>query len=371
LAIKPSAVENLVDPGFWRGKRVFVTGHTGFKGSWLSLWLQSLKADLVGYSVDVPTTPSLFSLARVADGMISLEGDVRDLGSLTRAIAEHSPDVVVHMAAQSLVRRSYRSPVETYETNVMGTANLLEAIRSAPSVRVVVNVTSDKCYVNHEWEWGYRENDPKGGHDPYSSSKACAELVTSAYRDSFFSGDPSLPVPAVASVRAGNVIGGGDWAEDRLIPDIFRAKLAGLPVAIRNPEAVRPWQHVLDPLAGYFMLAQRLWKDREYADGWNFGPAGEGLRTVRWIVERLSALWGEEIPWEQEAGQHPHEARSLRLDCSRARARLGWAPRWDLEQALQSIVDWYRSYQNDENMREVSLDQIRKYERPNSQGVTA
>jgi CDP-glucose 4,6-dehydratase len=367
LGIKTSAVENLVDPGFWYGKHVFITGHTGFKGSWLSLWLQSLKADLVGYSVDVPTTPSLFALAGVADGMISLEGDIRDLDKLTRAIVEHSPDVVVHMAAQSLVRRSYRSPIETYETNVMGTANLLEAARSAPSVRVVVNVTSDKCYVNHEWEWGYREIDPKGGHDPYSSSKACAELVTSAYRDSFFSGDSSLPVPAIASVRAGNVIGGGDWAEDRLIPDIIRAKLAGRPVAIRNPDAVRPWQYVVDPLAGYLMLAQRLWNDRSYADGWNFGPTGEGLQPVWWIVQRLSALWGEKIPWEKEAGQQPHEARSLRLDCSRARARLGWAPQWDLEQALQSIVDWYHSYLNDEDMREVSLDQIRKYERPRPQ----
>lgn len=358
-------MENLViDPAFWKGRRVFLTGHTGFKGSWLSLWLQALGAQVVGYALKPPTEPSLFDVARVADGMVSLEGDVRDLDGLRRALDAHRPEIVIHMAAQPLVRYSYGHPVETYATNVMGTVHVLEAVRQTPGVRVVVNITSDKCYDNREWVWGYRENEPMGGFDPYSNSKGCAELVTSAYRSSYFHPDHfAKHGVALASARAGNVIGGGDWALDRLIPDIMRAIQAGEPVRIRSPHAIRPWQHVLEPLAGYMRLAQKLWDDTAFSESWNFGPNDEDAKPVAWIVQRLTEKWGAGAAWELDMvdGQ-PHEAHYLKLDCSKAKARLGWRPRWNLEQTMDSIVDWYKAYQNGKDMRLKVLEQIQAYQ---------
>jgi CDP-glucose 4,6-dehydratase len=349
-------------PSFWRGKRVLVTGHTGFKGSWLSLWLQRLGAEVTGYSLAPATRPSLFELAAVGERMRSIEGDVRDLDHLRRVMEEAAPEVVIHMAAQALVKASYADPVQTYATNVMGTVHLLEAVRRTLSVRAVVVVTSDKCYENREWVWGYRENEPMGGFDPYSNSKGCAELVTSAYRKSFFPPDGGSHA-AIASARAGNVIGGGDWAMDRLIPDMLRAFLAEQPVRIRNPHAIRPWQHVLEPLAGYLRLAERLWEGAgEYADGWNFGADDQESRPVSWIVERLTALWGEGARWEIDAGEHPHEAHYLKLDCSKARELLGWAPVLGLDEALEWIVDWYRAYAAGDDVRGVTEAQILRYQ---------
>jgi CDP-glucose 4,6-dehydratase len=353
----------VVNPGFWRGKRVFLTGHTGFKGSWLSLWLQSLGAQVVGYALDPPTNPSLYELADVGAGMTSIIGDIRDLEYLRALFIEHKPEIVIHMAAQSLVRYSYVEPVETYSTNVMGTVNLLEAVRSTESVKAVVNVTSDKCYENREWEWGYRENEAMGGYDPYSNSKGCAELVITAYRNSYFHPDKyQAHGIALASARAGNVIGGGDWADDRLIPDIMRAITQGAPVNIRNQHAIRPWQHVLEPLAGYLLLAQKLYEEGAmYAEGWNFGPNDEDAKSVQWIVERLTKAWGEGASWVLDGGNHPHEAHYLKLDCSKAKARLDWHPRWRLEDTLWAIIDWHRSYQEGKDIRAFSLSQIRQY----------
>jgi CDP-glucose 4,6-dehydratase len=348
-----------IDPNFWRGRRVLLTGHTGFKGAWLSLWLQSLGAEVTGFAVDVPTQPALYEMARVNDGMESIEGDVRDPEALAAAIAKAAPEVVLHMAAQSLVRPSFSAPRETYETNVMGTVNVLDAIRQhGRSVRAIVNVTSDKCYENREWEWGYREHEPMGGFDPYSSSKGCSELVTDAFRRSFFS-DPAGP--RLASARAGNVIGGGDWGAERLVPDIMRAALAGERVRVRNPNSIRPWQHVLNPLSGYLMLAQALWGAPELAEGWNFGPADEDARPVGWIVERIAAQWPEDLRSVQDDGPHPHEARYLKLDSSKARAGLGWRPGLNLEETLASIVDWYRELRAGVDMRAVTLGQIETF----------
>lgn len=364
MAVGAGALEDVgVDLAFWRGRRVLLTGHAGFKGSWLCLWLQAMGAEVVGYSNGLPTQPSLHEIARVGEGMVGVEGDIRDLESLAAAMAEHRPEVVLHMAAQPIVRRSFRDPVSTYEINVMGTVNVLEAIRRTGGVRAVVIVTSDKCYENQEWEWGYRESDPKGGSDPYSSSKGCSELVAAAYRSSFFAGASSDGRTAVATARAGNVIGGGDWGEDRLIPDIVRAALEGRAARVRNPGAVRPWQHVLNPLSGYLALARSLCESNADADGWNFGPEQRDARPVGAIVARLAELWGEGFSWEEDPGPHPHEAHYLRLDSSRAHSRLGWTPAWGLEQALVSIVDWYRAFQAGEDPREVSLKQIRAFER--------
>jgi CDP-glucose 4,6-dehydratase len=345
-----------IDPDFWRGRRVLLTGHTGFKGAWLSLWLQSLGARVTGFSIDVPSDPSLYELARVAEGMEGVSGDVRDRDALLAVLRAAEPEVVIHMAAQSLVRRSFAEPVETYTTNVMGTVNVLDAVRTdGGTVRALVNVTSDKCYENREWEWGYREHEPMGGHDPYSSSKGCAELVTSAMRRSFFD-DPDGT--RVASARAGNVIGGGDWGEDRLVPDLMRAALAGERVRVRNPNSIRPWQHVLSPLSGYLVLAQALWSSPEHADAWNFGPPEEDARPVGWIVRRVGELWPEGVRSEIDAGPHLHEARYLKLDSSRARDRLGWCPPVALDTTLQSIVDWYLALRDGADMRAVTLGQI-------------
>ncbi len=346
-------------PEFWRGKRVLLTGHTGFKGSWLSLWLQCLGADVVGYALPPTTSPSLFDAASVGDGMRSVIGDIRDLTRLTSLMTEFQPEIVLHLAAQALVRESYVDPIETYSVNVMGTVTLLEVLRSVPSARVGLVVTSDKCYANREWVWGYREDEPMGGHDPYSSSKGCAELVTAAYRASFFGNDKSKTI--IATARAGNVIGGGDWAKDRLIPDIARALQARQPVMIRNPFAVRPWQHVLEPLNGYLTLAEECWNGgSECAGGWNFGPNDADARPVQWIVERMAELWGEGAAWRQDTGLHPHEANYLKLDSSQAKTRLGWLPCLDLATTLEWVVEWYKA--NEADARALTLDQIERFE---------
>ncbi len=353
---------SVINPEFWKSKRVFLTGHTGFKGSWLSIWLQSLGAELTGFSLAPPTTPSLFEEARVAEGMTSVLGDVRDLLALQTALNKAKPQIVIHMAAQPLVRYSYQNPVETYAVNVMGTVNLLEAVRHTPSVRAVVNVTTDKCYENQEWIWGYRENEPVGGFDPYSNSKACSELVSSSFRNSFFSGSSV----ALATARAGNVIGGGDWATDRLVPDILRALETRQTVSIRNPHAIRPWQHVLEPLSGYLQLAEHLFTadGQSFAQAYNFGPREEDAKPVQWIVENMCALWGDQAQWEQQAGEHPHEANYLKLDISKAKTRLGWQPKWSIETTLAKIVDWHLVYlakNGVRNMRSMTLDQIHQY----------
>ena len=351
--------ESVIDPTLWHEREVLVTGHTGFKGAWLTLWLQALGARVSGLSNGVPTSPSLYDLARVSEGMAAeLTADVRDFASVRDAVASARPEIVFHMAAQPLVRRSFREPRETYETNVMGTVNVLEAVRAADAVRVAIVVTSDKCYDNREQGRPFAEQDPMGGHDPYSSSKGCAELVVDAYRRSFFTGDGAT---RLASGRAGNVIGGGDWGEDRLIPDVMRAALSGETIPIRNPDAVRPWQHVLNPVGGYLRLAEALWEDPAQAGGWNFGPAPGDARAVRWITERLNELWPAELHFELDLGPHPHEARLLALDSSKARERLGWAPPWDLDEALARTVAWYRELQADSDMRAVSLAQIASF----------
>jgi CDP-glucose 4,6-dehydratase len=349
---------------FWQNKRVLVTGHTGFKGGWLSLWLQSLGVELTGYSLKPPTSPNLFTVAKVADGMCSVDGDIRNLEHLTKSMQASSPEIVIHMAAQALVRESYQNPVETYATNLMGTVNVLEAVRYTPSVRAVVIVTTDKCYENREWVWGYRENEPMGGYDPYSSSKACAELATAAYRSSFFNAqDYDKHGVAIATVRAGNVIGGGDWSMDRLIPDILSAFENKIPVRIRNPYAIRPWQYVLEPLRGYLMLAEKLFLvGPPFAEGWNFGPQDEDAKSVSWIVEELTTLWGGNAHWELDAQMQPHESHSLKLDCSKANNRLGWRQSIKLKNALQSIISWHRAYVSKTDMRRETLDQIHNYQ---------
>jgi len=354
----------MIDGNFWQGKRVFLTGHTGFKGSWLSLWLHKMGAQVIGYALDPPTDPSLFQLAGIEELVHSTIADVRDIDTLIATMRRASPDIVIHMAAQPLVRDSYKIPVETYAINVMGTVHLLEAVRQCHSVRVVVNVTSDKCYENREWHWGYRENEPMGGYDPYSNSKGCSELVTSAYRNSYF--NPchyDSHGVAVATARAGNVIGGGDWATDRLVCDCIRSLLADKEIIIRNPQAIRPWQHVLEPLSGYLLLAQRLFEyGTRFAEAWNFGPIDADARPVEWIVNRMCQLWGGGAGYRIDMGDNPHEATYLKLDCSKASAKLGWAPRWSLEQAVESIIHWTQSYRNGIDIRDLCLEQIAEYE---------
>jgi CDP-glucose 4,6-dehydratase len=350
----------MVDPNFWHGKRVLVTGHTGFKGSWLTLWLSSMGAEVSGYALAPPTTPSVFTELGLAHGIGSVVADVRDAQRLKDALVAAEPDIVLHLAAQPLVRHSYADPVGTYATNVLGTVHLLEAVRGCPGVRVVVNVTSDKSYENREWEWGYRETDPMGGHDPYSSSKGCSELITAAYRSSFFRDGAT----ALASARAGNVIGGGDWAEDRLVPDILRAFAGGAKAEIRNPDAIRPWQHILEPLSGYLALAERLWHDgAAYAEAWNFGPFDADARRVSWIADALAREWGDDAAWVADERQHPHEATYLKLDISKAQQRLGWRPRWSLEEALGRVVAWHRAWLAGDDVRALSLQQIDDYTR--------
>lgn len=343
---------------FWCGKRVLITGHTGFKGSWLSLWLQEMGAKLYGLALAPPTTPALFTEALVDGGMTSKIGDVRDYDCVIAAMTSFQPEIVIHMAAQSLVRLSYSEPMGTYATNVMGTVHVLEAARRVGTVRAIVNVTTDKCYENKEWLWGYREDEPMGGYDPYSNSKGCSELVTSAYRRSFFQHGST----ALASARAGNVIGGGDWAADRLIPDILRAFEREEIVVVRNPTSTRPWQHVLEPLSGYLLLAERLYSEgQRWAEAWNFGPTEEDTRPVEWVVQQMAKRWGAGAGWRSDAREHLHEANYLKLDISKAKLRLGWRPRWSLEDAIEHITNWHRAWLAKEDMRECTLRQIRLF----------
>jgi CDP-glucose 4,6-dehydratase len=354
-----------MDAGFWKDKRVLLTGHTGFKGSWLTLWLQSMGSRIMGLALPPPTQPSLFEVAGAAHGIDSINGDIRDLHTVRAALNAFRPEIVLHLAAQSVVRASYENPVETYDTNVMGTVHVLEAIRQTGGVKAVVVVTSDKCYDNKEWAWGYRETDALGGFDPYSNSKGCTELVAAAYRDSFFSplafGQHGV---AIATARAGNVIGGGDWTQDQLIPDVMRAIAEKRPVLLRSPGAVRPWQFVLEPLDGYLRLAQSLYQNGpQRMIGWNFGPRDEDAQPVQWLVERICAQWGPDARWSSDRQHHPHEAGYLKLDSSMARTHLGWRSRLDIEEALEWTVEWYRAYQDKGDMRALTLDHIQRYMR--------
>ena len=347
-------MESLVK--IWKGRRVLVTGHTGFKGGWLSLWLHRLGADVTGMSLPAPTQPSFFEQTHLGDILHHVQGDVRDSQAVSRVIEAARPEIVFHLAAQPLVRYSYDNPVETYATNVMGTVHVLEACRTIDSVRAVVCVTTDKCYENREWVWPYRENDPMGGYDPYSSSKGAAELAIAAYRRSYPGG------PKIASARAGNVIGGGDWAEDRLIPDIIRALIAGDRPQIRNPASIRPWQHVLEALSGYLTIGARLLEGHDaVATAWNFGPSDDDTRPVSWIANRMLAAWGNASGWERPSAAQPHEAVLLRLDSSKARSELGWKPRLDLNEALTKIVDWHKDVARGGDARAISLRQIDDY----------
>ena len=356
-------MENLmlrsVNPEFWLGKRVLLTGHTGFKGSWASIWLHNMGATVRGLSLEPYPGPSMFDICNVVEKVQHHICDIRDLSAIRGHFKQFRPEIVIHMAAQPLVRLSYHSPVETFETNVMGTINVLEAAKTCNNLKAIVNVTTDKCYENREWFWGYREDEPMGGHDPYSSSKGCAELVSVAYRKSFLS-ETGI---ALATARAGNVIGGGDWSKDRLVPDILRSMEASEPVEIRNPKAVRPWQHVLEPLSGYLMLAESLYgQDGQiFAEGWNFGPKDEDARTVEWIVNEMATSYSDEASWVNQDGAHPHEANFLKLDISKARQKLHWAPRWNVGIALEKTVEWHHAWLKGDDMNEFSLDQITAY----------
>jgi len=357
--------KNGIEPAFWDGKRVFITGHTGFKGSWLSIWLANMGAQVTGYALAPNTSPNLYEVLDVGGSICQSHiGDIRDIAHLRQAITDASPEIVLHMAAQPLVRYSYEHPLETYSTNVMGTVNLLECVRALNTVKAVVVVTTDKCYENKEWEWGYREIDALGGHDPYSSSKGCAELVTAAYRESYFQAKKYHEHRvAIASARAGNVIGGGDWSADRLIPDAFRAFEAKRALVIRNPLATRPWQHVLEPLSGYLILAKALYlSGKEFNGGWNFGPKNEDARSVNEVINLLMDNWEFESNWIQEKNEQPHEANSLILDCSKASQRLGWTPEWSLEKAIKETVGWQHALLANANMKNYSLEQINRYE---------
>jgi CDP-glucose 4,6-dehydratase len=355
-----SPLEDLeMTPDFWRNRSVFLTGHTGFKGGWIALWLSQLGAKVHGYSLAPPTTPNFYTATQLYDCLqTSTIADIRDLPKLAAAMQTAEPSIVIHMAAQPLVRESYNTPVDTFATNVLGTVNVLEAARQAETVQAIVNITTDKCYKNQEWFWPYRENDRLGGHDPYSSSKACAEITAAAYRNSFL----AQAGIQLATVRAGNVIGGGDWATDRLIPDFLRAIDAGETLRIRSPNAVRPWQHVLEPLSGYLMLAERLVIDgAEFAEAWNFGPEEFDAKPVSWIVERLCQRLSH-ARWELEGTPQPHEASLLKLDSAKAKTKLGWAPIWSLETALDKTVEWHQAWKEGQSMAEASIQQIEQYQ---------
>lgn len=346
---------------FWKGKRVFITGHTGFKGSWMCLWLQNCGALLKGFSLAPITKPNLFTIGSIEEGMESEFGDIRNLEILKKSLVDFSPDIVIHMAAQPLVRFSYKNPVDTYNTNVMGTVNLLESVRFSPTTRAVINVTTDKCYENNEWVWSYRENEPMGGYDPYSSSKGCSELVTSAYRQSFFGSQSNVEL---ASARAGNVIGGGDWSDDRLIPDVLKCFDQKKPVIIRNSLATRPWQHVLEPVAGYLSLAEKLYtQGSKYAEAWNFGPKDDDARSVGEVVDYLVKQWPSQASWIVDEDEQPHEAQLLKLDISKAKTELNWEPKWNLETTLNSIIQWHESWLDGSDMRLTTLNQIIDYEK--------
>jgi len=353
-------VENLLFDNIFKNRKVLITGHTGFKGSWLCLLLNQLGADVYGYALNPPTNPSLFIEAKVEELIKSYIGDIRNFEYLWHVLQEIKPEIIIHMAAQPLVRESYKNPIETYATNVMGTVNLLEAIRQTSGIKVFVNVTTDKCYENKEWHWGYRENEPMGGYDPYSNSKGCSELVTASFRNSFF--NPKNYAQhgiGIATARAGNVIGGGDWAEDRLIPDFIRSITKGEKLKIRSPYAIRPWQHVLEPLSGYLNLASHLFLNgQKYAEAWNFGPFDNEAKDVEWITNKICAIWGDDATYEIDSTPQPHEANYLKLDCSKAKAELGWTPRWNIETSLTKIVDWTKAYNNKQNVRQLCENQI-------------
>lgn len=367
MEVRGSAMENMevVDRDFWKDKKVFITGHTGFKGSWLSLWLNSMGAELTGYALAAPTNPSLFEQCGIENLFEkSVIGDITDLDLLKYSMEQSNAEIVIHMAAQPLVRDSYRDPVQNYMTNVMGTVHLFEAVRTCKTIRVVLNVTTDKCYENQEWDWGYRESDILGGYDPYSSSKACSELITSAYRNSFLAQEGV----AVGTARAGNVIGFGDWANERLVPDLIRSFTNGQKIHIRNPQATRPWQHVLEPLSGYLMLAQKLYeKGKEYSEAWNFGPARSDAKPVQWVVEELLKRWPTSHPgYGIDRHSQLHEAKNLVLDCSKAHSRLNWYSRWSLERALDYTVEGVLAWLNGDDLRGLCLKQIMEYENSNN-----
>lgn len=358
----------MIDVDFWRNKKVLITGHTGFKGSWLALWLHSMGAKVTGYALQPPTDPSLFQLCHLNELVNSNIADIRNRESLAKTLHLNKPEVVFHMAAQPLVRESYLNPVDTYEINTLGTVYLLEAIRKCATVKAVVNVTTDKCYQNKEWAWGYRENEALCGYDPYSNSKSCSELITSAFRDSFFNAQDYVKHGvAIATARAGNVIGGGDWAKDRLIPDCVKALLNNEKIIIRNPAAIRPWQHVLEPLSGYLILAQRLYQEgMKYAEAWNFGPEDTDTKSVKWIVQKICSAW-EKNPEARKAEleiaveKQPHEANYLKLDISKAKLLLDWKPRWSLSIAISKVVEWTQAYKQKQDIRELTLYQIQNY----------
>lgn len=356
-------VNNVLFNNFYNGRKVLITGHTGFKGSWLSILLKWLGADVYGYALKPNTNPSLYELAHIDQLVKSTIGDMRDYNLLRETLNRVQPEVLIHMAAQPLVKESYKNPRETYEINVMGTVNLLDILREIRSVRSILNITTDKCYENKEWHWGYRENEPLCGYDPYSNSKSCSELVTSSYRNSFFNPkDHSIHGVALASARAGNVIGGGDWADDRLIPDFFRSIMKVETLKIRNPYAIRPWQHVLEPLSGYLTLSEKLYNEGpSYGEGWNFGPQDDDARNVEWITKRICELWGDNAAFEVDNKPQPHEANYLRLDCTKAKCLLGWNALWNIETTLRMVVDWYKAYQNNADMRQVCISQIERY----------
>ncbi len=349
----------VINQSFWKNRRVFITGHTGFKGGWLSLWLKMMGAELCGYSLAPTSTPNLFDVTRVNSKMNSIIGDIRDQKSLVAAIQNFQPEIVIHLAAQSLVKTSYDDPTTTYDTNVMGTLNLLEAVRKTKSIQSVVIVTSDKCYENQEWCWPYRENEPLGGHDPYSSSKACVEILTSSYRRCYFSQNDSTV--GLATVRAGNVIAGGDWANDRLIPDLIRSFQNNSIANIRFPNAVRPWQHVLEPLSGYLLLAEKMTDDKTLAQAWNFGPNNSDSRPVKWIADFMVKNWGDEAGWKTDEQTHPHEAHLLNLDSSKALNKLEWTAKLNLETALKMTVSWYKAFLENQNMNKFTLNQIQEF----------
>jgi CDP-glucose 4,6-dehydratase len=360
-------VKVLLDDSFWKGKKVLITGHTGFKGSWLSMWLNRLGAKVIGYALSPPTENNLFELCNLEEVSRTVFGDIRDYEKLYKLMLEANPDIVIHMAAQPLVKNSYHNPLDTYEINIMGTVNLLEAVRKVTeekkTIKAVINVTSDKCYENKEWERGYRETDRLGGYDPYSNSKACSEFVTASYRDSFFNPKTySMHGVALASARAGNVIGGGDFSSNRLVPDCIRALLKNEVIVIRNPRSIRPWQHVLEPLSGYLLLAQKLYQEGTvFAGSWNFGPLEQDTREVEWVVNRICQKWGHSVSFEVDNSNSVHEARNLKLDCSKANRELGWIPNWSLEHAIDKVLEWTKAYKEQQSLQDLCLKQIEDY----------
>jgi len=355
----------VINSNFWKNKKVLLTGHTGFKGSWLSIWLKKLEVELIGFSKDIPTKPSLFELAKVSEDMVSIMGDIRNFSIIQKIIQEHQPDIIIHMAAQPLVRKSYEDPLETFSTNIMGTANVLESIKTSEKTRVMINVTSDKCYKNTGTKEKFSESSPMGGYDPYSNSKACSELITSSYRDSFFNPkEYQKHGMSVATCRAGNVIGGGDWNKDRLIPDIMRGIINNEIIKIRNPNAIRPWQHVLDPLNGYLTLAEKMWSaGNEFSEAWNFGPTEEGEKSVKWITEKLTKQWSNHIKWDIDNDINPHEENSLRLNCMKANSRLSWRSKLNLEQGLDWVLEWYKQYKENNDMKKITEQQIEEFQK--------